>query len=166
MKAITAFVLALLLVSAVACAEDEHEEGESRGGHASWAAPAGPGSAKWQQECGSCHLAFAPAFLPAESWRKMMSGLDQHFGADASLTAAESQEISAFLVQNASTRWSAGAAPLRITETEGFKRAHRGDEVPAGAFKRASVKSPANCLACHGGAGKGDFNERAVKIPK
>lgn len=28
----------------------------------------------WQTECGSCHVAFPPRLLPAESWRAMMSG--------------------------------------------------------------------------------------------
>jgi hypothetical protein len=69
----------------------------------------------------------------------MMSGLNKHFDTDASLGATESRAIGAFLTENASNRWSGNAAPFRITETEGLKRAHRGDEIPAGALKRASV---------------------------
>ena len=38
----------------------------------------------WQQECASCHIAYAPALLPKGSWRRLMSGLDQHFGENAS----------------------------------------------------------------------------------
>ena len=166
MKTIAACLCALVLASAVACAKEENEEGESGGEHASWVVPAGTVNATWQKECGNCHLAFPPAFLPADSWRKMMAGLDKHFDTDASLTPAENQEVSKFLVRYASNRWSGNATPLRITETAGFKRAHRGDEVPAGAFTRASVKSAANCQACHGTADKGDFNEDGVKIPK
>jgi hypothetical protein len=94
-----------------------------------------------------------------------MAGLDKHFGTDASLTPAESRQITDFLVRNGSNHWSGAATPLRITETSGFLREHRGDDVPAGAFKRASVKSAANCQACHPGAAKGDFNEHAVRIP-
>ena len=52
---------------------------------------------KWVAECGACHLAYPPRFLPAESWREMMSGLDKHFGSDASLDAETAREISIFL---------------------------------------------------------------------
>ena len=73
-------------------------------------------SAKWQQECSACHLAFPPGLLPAESWSKLVAGLDRHFGVDASLTPAEAGEVGTFLTSNASNRWSAKTAPLRITE--------------------------------------------------
>ena len=28
----------------------------------------------YAQECGSCHMAFAPAMLPAPSWQRIMNG--------------------------------------------------------------------------------------------
>jgi mono/diheme cytochrome c family protein len=52
----------------------------------------------------------------------------------------------------------------RITRSARFLRKH--DEVPAGAWKRPAVKSPANCSACHTQAAEGDFNEHAVRIPR
>ena len=166
MKAILGLLCTLLLLPAVTMAEDEeNEQGESGGKSLALALQPGQVNVKWQQECSSCHIAYAPGLLPAESWRRVMAGLDKHFGTDASLTPAESKEISDFLVRNGTNRWSGAASPLRITETSGFLREHRGDEVPAGAFKRASVKSAANCQACHSGAAKGDFNERGVRIP-
>src|SRR5512135_2316584 len=58
-------------------------------------------NALWQSECGSCHVAFPPRLLPAESWRAVMSGLDKHFGSDASLDPVAAKEIGAFLKQNA-----------------------------------------------------------------
>jgi hypothetical protein len=147
----------------LAVAEEGEREGrEGRGGRGNMPAAS---NTKWQQECGTCHVAYPPWLLPAESWRKVMAGLERHFGSDASLTPAENKEIIAFLVKNGSTDWSAGSTPLRITETAGFRRKHQGDEVPAGVWKRASVKSAANCQACHAGAAKGDFNEDAVRIP-
>jgi hypothetical protein len=94
-----------------------------------------------------------------------MASLDKHFGADASLATAETKEITDFLVKFGSNRWSGAATPLRITETMEFKRQHGGDELPAGVWKRPSVKGPSNCQACHPGADKGDFNERSIKIP-
>ena len=39
-------------------------------------------------------------------------------------------------------------------------------EINPAVWQRASVKSAANCMACHSGADKGDFNERNIKIPK
>ena len=166
MKIHLGLLCALAFLPAVSMAdEDDNEKGEGNGKSLALALQPGQVNPKWQQECGSCHIAYAPGLLPPESWRRVMAGLDKHFGTDASLTPAESKEITAFLVRNGTNRWSGAATPLRITETAGFLREHRGDEVPAGVFKRASVKSASNCQACHSGAAKGDFNEHGVKIP-
>ena len=51
----------------------------------------------WQQECASCHIAYSPAFLPKASWRRLMGGLDQHFGENASLDPATQADILRFL---------------------------------------------------------------------
>ena len=42
----------------------------------------------YKQECAACHMAYPPGMLPASSWSRMMKGLDQHYGTDASLDAA------------------------------------------------------------------------------
>jgi hypothetical protein len=120
----------------------------------------------WQSECGSCHVAFPPRFLPAESWRAVMAGLDRHFGSDASLEPAAAREIGAFLEKNAgSGRYATSARPvLRITETRWFVREH--DEVPARAWKSPKVKSAANCAACHLQAESGNFSEHNIRIPR
>lgn len=161
MKTIIGIALAITLLPLVAAADGKYG-GEDRG------KPLQPAqlNVKWQQECASCHIAYAPGLLPAESWRKIMSGLDKHFGEDASLTAPENKEITAFLVGNASNRWSAKTAPLRITESMWFKTKHNSREVAPEVWKRVSVKSPANCQACHIDAAKADFNEHRIKIPK
>lgn len=123
-------------------------------------------NARFQQECSTCHVAYAPGLLPAASWRKVMAGLDKHFGSDASLADQENGEITAFLVANASNRWSASTAPLRITESAWFKRKHDGREIDPEVWKNQKVKSPANCAACHPDAERGDFSERNIKIPR
>lgn len=123
-------------------------------------------NAKFQQECSTCHIAYAPGLLPAESWRNVMAGLDKHFGSDASLDAEDNKEITTFLVSNASNRWSAPTAPLRITETDWFKRKHDAHEISPAAWKNPLVKGPANCAACHPLAERGDFNERDIRIPR
>ena len=123
-------------------------------------------NAKWKQECSNCHIVYSPGLLPAESWRKVMAGLDKHFGSDASLTDQENKEITAFLVNNASNRWSAPTAPLQITESAWFKSKHDSREIAPSVWKNPKVKSPANCQACHAGAENGDFSERNIKIPR
>ena len=123
-------------------------------------------NAKWKEDCGACHLAFPPRMLPAESWRAVMAGLDDHFGSDASLDAAEVSEITEFLEKHARKkgRVTSGKPLLRITETRWFLSEH--DEVSASVWKDPKVKSPANCGACHTKAESGDYSERNIKIPK
>jgi hypothetical protein len=130
----------------------------------------------WQQECASCHLAYAPSFLPQASWRKIMGGLDQHFGDNASLDPATQADILKFLEAHAADSGSSRMGsrvmqgmdpknpPLRITETRWFVKKH--DEVPRAAWSRKSVGSAANCAACHRQAEQGVFDDDSVRIPK
>lgn len=119
----------------------------------------------WQEECGSCHIAYPPALLPAESWRALMAQLDRHFGVDASVDAPTAQALTAFLQANAGGgRRSGGAMPLRITQTRWF--VHEHNEMPARTWKSPAVKSAANCEACHTHAAQGDFSERNLKVPR
>jgi hypothetical protein len=123
-------------------------------------------NAKWQTECSGCHMAFPPGLLPAASWSKIMSGLHRHFDTDASLSPKDTQEITDYLTKHASNRWSADTSPLRISESAWFKSKHNSGEINPAVWKRESVKSHANCMACHSGADKGDFNEHNIRIPK
>jgi hypothetical protein len=125
-----------------------------------------PRNQRWQAECGSCHIAYPPAFLSASSWRRLMSGLDKHFGTDASLDPGTAAEIGAFLELNAGTGRRAQETPagLRITESRWFVREH--NEVPAAAWKHPAVRSAANCASCHTLAEQGDFRERNIRIPR
>lgn len=148
-------VLLMSVMMSVAHAEDEDDE------HMPTVK-----NALWQTECGACHVAFPPRLLPAESWRAVMSGLDKHFGSDASLDAKSAQEISSFLDKNAGGREHTGSVKpiLRITETSWFKREH--DEVSNRTWKNPKVKSAANCAACHTQAGSGNYSEHNIRIPK
>jgi len=130
----------------------------------------------WQQECASCHLAYAPSFLPKASWRRVMGGLEQHFGENASLDPATQADILRFLEANAADsgnsrmgnkvmqRMGANEAPMRISETRWFVRKH--DEVPRATWSRKAIGSAANCAACHRQAEQGKFDEHDVRIPK
>lgn len=128
-------------------------------------------------ECAACHMAYPAGLLPARSWTRMLGGLTDHFGEDASLSPEETAAIGRYLTAYAadsananprSRQIAAGiapaAAPLRITETPYFRYLH--DEVPAGIWKRAKIGSRANCIACHTRAESGSFAEREIKIPK
>ena len=158
MKRIQFLLLAMLAVTGAQAKYNGEERGR----------PVMPAqaNAKWQTECGSCHVAFAPGLLPAASWKNVMSGLDKHFGSDASLTPEDATEITNFLVRNSSNRWAAGTAPLQVTESGWFKAKHSSDEINPNVWKRQFVKSKSNCIACHGGADKGLFDEKTVRIPK
>lgn len=133
-------------------------------------------NAKWKTECASCHTLYHPALLPERSWRKLMAGLDQHFGENASLDAATQKEIGEFLSSHAADRDNsrrarkiaqsipAGRTPLRFSETDYFTRKH--DEIRADVWKRQAIASKANCAACHPGAEQGNFDEHGVRIPR
>jgi len=124
-----------------------------------------PPSKTVKAECGSCHIAYPPQLLPARSWRALMSGLDKHFGTDASLEPQTAAAITAFFEGNASRETGSSAQPvLRISETRWF--VHEHDEVPGQVWKNPKVKSPSNCTACHRDAELGDFSEHRVSIPK
>lgn len=117
------------------------------------------------QECAACHTAYAPGMLPARSWQRIMTGLDKHYGTDASLDAATVQQIGGWLQANAGTYKRVADAPPedRITRSTWFVREH--DEVAPSVWKLASVQSAANCTACHTGADKGDYSERTLQAP-
>lgn len=120
---------------------------------------------QWEAECGSCHIAYPPRLLPASAWRRIMSGLDQHFGTDASLDSGSAAQIGAFLEQHAGRgKRARGVQTRRITESEWFRREH--DEVLAAAWTLPGVRTPANCAACHTTAEQGDFRERNIRVPR
>ena len=119
----------------------------------------------WQEECGACHVAYPPQLLPASGWRAVMSGLDRHFGADASLDAQTAGHVGAFLERNAGRRREGrGASVTRITETHWFLDEH--DYLPPGIWRRPEVRSAANCPACHTQAESGDYGKRTRRVPR
>jgi hypothetical protein len=120
--------------------------------------------ASYAAECGSCHLAYPPALLAAGDWRRIMTGLDEHFGADAAVDGQKRQEITAFLERHAGNSAKLGSAgdPPRISQTARFVRKHR--EVPTKLWRDPRVKSAANCEACHRGAAEGNYSEHDIAI--
>ena len=136
--------------------------GEHEGEHGARA----PLLPSYARECGSCHAPFAPRLLPAASWRDLMGGLPRHYGTDASLDAATTAAIGAWLEANAgSSRRGAIPPPEnRITRSAWFLHEH--DEVAPQVWRRPSIQRPSNCAACHAGAEQGAFDEHDVRIPR
>ncbi len=135
--------------------------------------------ALFRNECGSCHMAYQPEFLPKRSWKKMMATLEDHFKTDATMDPEDHKKIEAFLIANASdsgtpnSRREAyreisrsippGSTPLSISKTYKFKKEHR--EIPIRLIRQKEVKSIANCAACHRKAEQGYYGERDLIIP-
>jgi cytochrome b len=128
------------------------------------------------KECGSCHMAFPPNLLPAESWKNMMSSLNDHFGDDASINDTAKKEIEVFLVTYAAETSHEEASikllrsiknenpPARITEIPYWKEKHKPINLEI--YQRSSIKSRINCVACHKLAEYGSFEDNDIRIPK
>lgn len=130
----------------------------------------------YKNECSSCHMAYPPGLLPASSWRKIMTGLDSHFGDNAEIDSESLKTITEFLVTNSADNSDyrrsrkimrsidKDNAPIRISELPYIKREH--DEIPDKMIKyNPKVNSLSNCSACHAKAENGLFNEHTVRIP-
>jgi hypothetical protein len=162
----------------------DDDRGDRRSGTQGWldglAAPTGVkpvDNPLYAAECGSCHFAYQPGLLPEASWRKLMSGLAEHFGESAELSPEVQQLLADYLIENAAERDSGkiargilrtavqqGEPVQRITETGYFLRQH--DELPARVSRdNPKVGSMSNCSACHTKADNASFDERQVKIP-
>jgi hypothetical protein len=103
----------------------------------------------WRSECSACHIAFPPALLAGDDWLTIMSRLDQHYGAEASLDAATRDKIAAYLARNGSGDVIGSIEELpRITRSDWFLRKHRG---AIRLWRKGKVKSLVDCAACHQG---------------
>lgn len=128
----------------------------------------------WQAQCSDCHAPFHPTLLPAESWRKMMADLSDHFGEDASLPADAVQAITAYLVAHSAETSDSFAAnafrrvdpakPLEITSAPFWVWRHHS--IPAAVFAAPKIKAKQNCAACHGDAASGTFAPQSISIPQ
>lgn len=130
----------------------------------------------YKSECSSCHMAYPPGLLPSGSWKKIMTGLESHFGDNAELDNESHKIISDFLITNSADdsdyrrsrkimkSLKKNETPIRISETPYIIRKH--DELPDRLIKyNKQVNSLGNCIACHSGAEKGLFDEDHVRIP-
>ena len=135
-----------------------------------------PDDPTWREECGSCHLAFHPNLLPARSWQRLLAEQDRHFGTDLALAPSTTATVLAFLTRNAAEHSPTEAAfkinrsvpaastPLRITETPYWIAKH--ESIGVDVWVRPTVKSKANCAACHVDAEAGTFEDSAMRLPR
>jgi hypothetical protein len=164
--------------------EDHHEDAHKDDDHTVfkyWLGDAKPvispvTSNLYAEECGSCHFAYQPGLLPAASWDRMMSNLNDHFGDNAELSKATEDVIRDYLLTHSADRAKAGLAqrirlsqtgrgsPLRITETRFFLHEH--DEIPPKMVQdNDQLGSFSQCDACHTRAAAGSFREHEIHIP-
>lgn len=131
---------------------------------------------QYVEECGSCHFPYQPGLLPARSWAKLMTGLDNHFGENAELPVEDGNMILGYLLNNAAdnSRYKRSVkimrtlslrdAPLRVSETPYFLKKH--DELTPNMVKNnPQVGSFSKCEACHTEAARGSFSETGILIP-
>jgi hypothetical protein len=160
---VTAVLLAAIVLSGPARA-DPNDEGERGDGPGRRRPPtADPaGAALYRKECGACHLAFPPRMLSAEGWTRILAGLDRHFGQNAELDLPTRELLASHLVAGAGRPDRGGGDPTRITDAPWFRDEHAEARRAA---TRPSIRTLANCAACHPGAEAGDFDEHRTKVP-
>lgn len=126
------------------------------------------------EECGSCHMAYPPELLPKESWKRIMLGLEDHFGENAELDGETFAHINQYLQINSLqndhptietvSSWFKSLpknASLRITELPGFLEHHKDPIRRLG--EGGDVEgflSP--CEDCHKEAASGIFNKERI----
>jgi mono/diheme cytochrome c family protein len=120
------------------------------------------GADVYASECGSCHVAYPTRLLRRADWSRVVGSLDRHYGVDASLDADSLQAVLRHTGANPVAA-SRNVDLPRITTQPWFRKEH--DELEAATFKSESVRSAANCSACHEGAERGEFDEHSIRMP-
>ena len=157
-RTVKVLCLGLALAALVVLLARSNASADSSGDGLILVAAATSGQEAFNKQCGACHMAYPPEFLPARSWKAITGDLRHHFGEDASLDKATTQAIADYLMANAADR-APGAppsllrgigpdeAPLRITDTPFWRSIH--GNIPDALFARPEVKTKSNCLGCH-----------------
>ena len=129
----------------------------------------------YTEACGACHFPYQPALLPSGSWKKILAGVEDHFGEVLDIDPESKKVIAEYLEANAAEHSAAKRAvkimrslgsrtPLRITEIPYIRGKHH--EVSPNVLKRKSIGSLSNCSACHTTAEKGIYEDDYVVITK
>lgn len=133
----------------------------------------------YRKECGACHFAYLPGFLPSRSWNRVMDGLGDHFGENVQLTSEQASSLRQYLTANAADkvpekgpavlleRLGAEKAPLRITQVPLIHRQHLvvRNVLQTNTHAQERVRGITNCDACHEKAADGQFALHYTIIP-
>lgn len=118
----------------------------------------------YQKECGSCHTAYQPEFLPSKSWNRLMDGQNSHFGEDLSLSKDQSQNIRKYLLSRSAdisdtktAKRFANNDTIKISSAQYFIKEHR--KITNEKLAAKGLKSFANCTACHKEADAGIYDD-------
>ena len=122
----------------------------------------------YDKECGSCHFAYQPGWLPERSWRRLMSSLGSHFGENAEISGPNKEAITAYLASRAADKSSnlrsreliavipPQETPISVTKVLYVGGIHGGFLDPN--FKgKPEAKTLAQCPLCHQRAHRGWF---------
>lgn len=134
-----------------------------------------PTDGAYVKECGTCHMPFSPQLLPAASWRRVMDGLDNHFGESASLDAGTRETITRYLVANAADEASSSESRAIMHSLHGGEVPLRITQVPYIAGLHAAVLDPmwnpnphpktlTECSVCHTRVAKGDYRSHDYSV--
>jgi hypothetical protein len=129
----------------------------------------------YKETCGECHFAYQPGLLPSASWLKILSQLNDHFGEEIESDPATIKNISDYLTtygaENSSAERSlkimrclGGQIPMRITDIPYIRKKHH--DLDPDIFKRKSIGSFSNCIACHTTAENGIYDDDDVRFPE
>ncbi|MEW6324764.1 MAG: diheme cytochrome c [Nitrospirota bacterium] len=130
----------------------------------------------YQQECGACHFAYQPGWLPAASWTAIMGDLANHFGENAELAPDTQASLTAYLTRHAADAAPGDRSPKALRSLKSAEPPLRISTLPYIVRKHhelsrkmvadnPKVLSLSQCTACHTRADAGSFDEDDVAIP-
>jgi hypothetical protein len=166
--------LALLFVAAQSSATDNRYDPTQYGGRGGFAPV---NNEVYAKECGACHFAYLPGFLPARSWHAILSKPDAHFGETLALPPAVLQTIESYVVENAADktdrlgskqlllRQPEDVTPLRVTDIHMMRRNHRVIREVVKINSQVQARSLTNCDSCHTNAKNGSFTLSELIVP-
>ncbi|OGG96882.1 MAG: hypothetical protein A2527_00465 [Candidatus Lambdaproteobacteria bacterium RIFOXYD2_FULL_50_16] len=136
----------------------------------------GAGGVTYVDECGTCHMPYQIELLPKASWAKIMAGLKDHFGEEVSLSSGQTKVLNRIFTKDAAdvskaarakmvmNSLAANEAPLRIMDVPYIKNKHQA--IKPEVIARKSVRSLANCEACHISAQGGLYIQKHIQVPE
>lgn len=106
------------------------------------------------ENCATCHIGIPPEVMPSETWRRLLTEPEQHYGVQLKPLLGPSQLIVwDYLRTFSRPLQDKEAVPYRVSESRYFKALH----------PRVKFAQPAkinSCVTCHPGVGQ--FNYRTL----